>query len=124
MYGPASIPVPAGRACQRVRHGKAVVRFTSPTFPGVNELRIAYVAAPAVHSVTVSYGGVAQVLAVQEGLHGAYPLERGSVDSVSISGAAMRGRGLCIRDTAAGTPPPATLGPVTPGTSWSAEGPT
>ena len=116
MYGPASIPVPAGQACQRVRHGKAVVRFTSPTFPGVNELRIAYVAAPAVHSVTVSYGGVAQVLAVQEGLHAAYLLERGSVDSVTISGAAMSGRGLCIGDMAAGILQPSTSGPVIPAT--------
>jgi hypothetical protein len=114
MYGPASIPVPAGQSCQRVRHGKAVVRFTFPTFPGVNELRIAYVAAPTVHSVTVSYGGVAQVLALQEGLHAAYLLERGSVDSVTISGAAMNGGGLCIGDLAAGIIQPSLSGPVIP----------
>jgi hypothetical protein len=116
MYGPASIPVPAGQACQRVRHGKTVVRFAFPTFPGVDELRIAYVAAPTVHSVTVTYGGVAQVLAVQEGLHAAYLLEQGSVDIVTVSGPAMNGGGLCIGDMAAGIIQPLTSGPVIPAT--------
>jgi hypothetical protein len=117
MYGPASVPFPAGRACQRVRHGTAVVRFTSPTFPGANELRIAYLGG-AVNGddVTVSYGGSTRVLAVQEGLHAAYLPERGSVDSVTISGAALTGGGLCIGDVAAGIIQPSTSGPAIPAT--------
>lgn len=115
MYGPASVPFPAGRSCQRVRHGTAVVRFTSPTFAGADELRIAYLGG-AVNGddVTVSYGGSTQVLAVQEGLHAAYFPERGSVDSVTISGAAMTGGGLCIGDVAAGIIQPSTSGPAIP----------
>jgi hypothetical protein len=114
MYGPTSIPLPAGRSCQRVRHGTAVVQFTSPTFPGESELRIAYVAAPSVNSMTVSYGGVVQVLAVQAGLHAAYLPERGSVDSVTISGVAPRE--LCIGDIQAGVIGPSSIGPVLPAT--------
>jgi hypothetical protein len=114
MYGPVSVPLSAGRRCQRVRHGMAVVRFTSPTFSGANELRIAYIAAANGDEMTVSYGGSAQVLTLQAGLHVAYLPEQGSVDSVTVSGAAMGG--LCIGDMQAGTIVPSNSGPVIPAT--------
>jgi hypothetical protein len=114
MYGPVSVPLPAGRSCQRVRHGKAVVPFTSPTFPGANELRIAYIAPGNGDQMTVSYGGSAQVLTLQAGLHAAYLPERGSVDSVTVSGAAMGG--LCIGGMQAGAIVLSTSGPVIPAT--------
>jgi hypothetical protein len=112
MYGPVSFPLSAGRTCQRVRHGKAVVPFTSPTFPGANELRIAYIAPGNGDEMTVSYGGSAQVVALRAGLHAAYLQERGSVDSVTVSGAAMGG--LCIGDMQAGVIVLSTSGPVIP----------
>jgi hypothetical protein len=112
MYGPVSIPLPAGRSCQRVRRGTAVVRFTTPTFPGENELRIAYVAAANGDDVTISYGGSVQVLTVQAGLHAAYLPERGSVDSVTVSGPPASV--VCIGDLQAGVIGPSISGPVIP----------
>jgi hypothetical protein len=120
LYGAASVPFPAKRGCQRVRHGKAVVRFTSPTYPGAGVLRIAYLASGTVNGddVTVSYGGRAQVLTVKAGLHAAYFPVRGSVQSVTvsgISGAAVTG--LCVGAMQAGFIVPATSGLVIPAAS-------
>ena len=120
VYGPTSVPFPAKRGCQRVRQGSAVVRFTSPTASGPGVLRIAYLAAAAVNGddVTVSYGGSAQVLTIKAGLHSAYLPERGSVQSVTVSG--MSGAvatGLCVGAMQAGFIVPSGSGPVIPAAS-------
>jgi hypothetical protein len=120
LYGPASVPFSAKRGCQQVRHGRAVVRFISPTYPGTGVLRIAYLAAGTVNGddVTVGYGGRTQVLTVKAGLHAAYFPVRGSVQSVTvsgISGAAVTG--LCVGAMQAGFIVPASLGLVIPAAS-------
>jgi hypothetical protein len=117
LYGPASVPFPAKRGCQRVRRGRTVVQFTSPTYSGPGVLRIAYLASAAVNGdvVTVSYGGSTQVLTVKAGLHAAYFPVRVSARSVTvsgISGAAVTG--LCVGAMQAGFIVPASSGPVIP----------
>ncbi len=114
VYGPTSVPFSAGRRCQRVRNGTAVVRFTFPAYPGLGVLRIAYLASAAVNGedVTVSYGGSAQLLTVRAGLHAAYLPVRGSALSVTVSGAAMAG--LCVGDMQAGFIVPSSSGLVIP----------
>jgi mannitol-specific phosphotransferase system IIBC component len=117
LYGPASVPFSEKRGCQRVRQGKAVVRFTSPTYPGSGVLRIAYLAATVVNGddVTVSYGGSAQVLTVKAGLHAAYFPVRGSARSVTVSGIyGTAVTGLCVGAMQAGIIVPASAGPVIP----------
>ena len=120
MYGPVSVPFPAKRGCQRVRHGKAVVQFTAPTYPGAGVLRVAYLASGTVNGddVTVTYGRSTQVLTVKAGLHAAYFPVRGTVQSVTvsgISGAAVTG--LCVGAMQAGLIVPSSSGLVIPAAS-------
>jgi hypothetical protein len=115
IYGPGSVPFPTARRCQPVRHGRSIVRFTFPTFPGTRVLHLAYLATVAAggRDLTVSYGSQRQVLAVKEGLHSAYFPERGSVDSVTLSGTAIAA-GLCVGGVQAGIIAPSSTGPVIP----------
>ena len=115
IYGPGSVPFPTTRRCQPVRHRRSIVRFTFPTFPGTRVLHLAYLAPAAASGryLTVSYGSQRQVLAVQAGLHSAYFPERGSVDSVTLSGPAIAA-GLCVGGVQAGIIAPSSNGPVIP----------
>lgn len=117
VYGQASMPFKPGQAaCQQVSRDQAVVSFTSPTAPGTRVLRIAYLASSTVNGdqVTVRYGSTSQVLSVQSGLHSAYFSERGSAQSVTISGAALANGGLCVGAMRAGILYASNKGPAIP----------
>jgi hypothetical protein len=111
VWGRPSVPHPG---CQPVRKGRAVVRFTSPTWRSTRVLHVAYLAAAGVGGrvVTVRYGPSTQQLILRAGLHSAYFTERGSVSSVTISGPAMNG--LCVGAIQAGIIVPAASGTVIP----------
>jgi len=111
VWGRPSVP---RRGCQAVRHGRAVVRFTSPTWRVTRVMHVAYLAAAGVGGqvVTVTYGASSQQLTLRAGLHSAYFTERGSASSVTFSGQAMNG--LCVGAIQAGVIVPAASGTVIP----------
>jgi hypothetical protein len=104
IYGPHSVPLPAGQSCYTSSSGQLVIPFLSNTFAGADELRIGYLASKAENgkSITVNWGGVSQRVALQAGLHYAYLPERGSVGSVTFPDAPSVKGGLCVGGMDAG----------------------
>jgi hypothetical protein len=114
IYGQPSVPLAAGRSCQAVRHGQAVVAFASPAPAGTKTLHLAYLAAASANgkSLTVRYGSATRLLTVRPGLHNAYLPELGSAASVTVSGPALAG--VCVGGLQAGAVVPAVSGLVIP----------
>lgn len=114
VFGEASVPLPVGRGCQPVRRGVMVVRFPVPTSSGTEVLHVPYVTTANVggdHAI-VSFGSDSHVLTVLPGLHDAYFTVRGSADTVTVSGPAVRG--LCVNNLQVGFVVPSASGPVIP----------
>jgi hypothetical protein len=117
VFGQVSVPMAAGRSCQSVSGGRAVIRFSQPPgprTPRTQVLHVAYLAAANASGkrATVSYGRSSRQFTVRPGLHDAYFAVRGSADSVTVSGPAMTG--LCVGGVQAGVVVPSGSGPVIP----------
>ena len=104
VAGTAAVPLPAGMSCYKPGKGKLVIQFAAKTFPGTDVLDIGYLAGPAENgkAVTVTWAGRSQRLVLKAGLRNGYLTERGSVSSVTFSGAPVTGLGLCIGGLTAG----------------------
>jgi hypothetical protein len=117
IYGVGSVPLVAGQQrCYVARNGKLVIRFAAATLRGTSLLRMGYLAAKAVNGepITIKYGGITQRLIIKAGLHDAYMPVRGSVRSVTFSGAPVTGPGLCIGGMKAGIVVPSPTGLTIP----------
>jgi hypothetical protein len=114
IYGQTSAPPAAGRRCQPATRRRVVARFSVPSGPQSNMLRVAYLAdsAAAGADMTVRYGNITQRLAIEPGLHSGYLPVSGSAASVTITSPAIRG--LCIGDVQAGAIIPSPTGLVIP----------
>ncbi len=114
VFGQDSFPIPAGRSCQPVHRGVMVVRFPVPTSSSTEVLHVPYVTTANVGGdyAIVSFGSDSHVLTVLPGLHDAYFTVRGSADTVTVSGPAVRG--LCVNNLQVGFVVPSGSGPVIP----------
>lgn len=101
--GPASsIARPQGHACWPQRHGRIVIRFSTPTSPYTWILRFGYLLGPQASAVvSVKYGNSVKYLTVEPGLHAAFLPERGgNVTQITISG--LGSTPMCVGDAEAG----------------------
>jgi hypothetical protein len=117
IYGVASVaPLAGPRKCYRASNGTLVVRFAARTLTATEVLRVGYLAAKAVNGedITVKYAGIVRRLTIEAGLNDAYVPVRGSVRSVTFSGAAVTGPGVCIGGIKAGIIVPSPTGVTIP----------